>query len=306
MTSHHDQETSSAALLLHNFAETAREEMITSTPSRKVDCCQHPTIVSPESPKCHVPLETTEILECKENPLDNFSTDGSEKSKLSKLHYPRSSTFTKMTKSFTLRPRSQSFKSSIHCFSSSKTNSISFHQRLATIPVLGCSSIYHPTIASKYVPDCISELNSSKSVYSTASLQTTDSCFTAFMPCFPVSPTSSKIHKKVNSDVKRVLRRKFSWKNYPELESFLVANREEYLHHSQLNYTLEQKQFNNLLTERLIKLTGEIGYEFDKTEFNFVAIRDRIRCYFKSYVQSKKKEGIIIRYKADKHLKDDN
>jgi len=37
-----------------------------------------------------------------------------------------------------------------------------------------------------------------------------------------------------------ILRRKFSWKNYPELEAFLIANREEYLRHSALNYTVQQ------------------------------------------------------------------
>ena len=42
----------------------------------------------------------------------------------------------------------------------------------------------------------------------------------------------------------KIRRRKFSWKNYPELEEFLVANREEYLRHSALNYTLQQKQYN--------------------------------------------------------------
>eukprot|EP00428_Durinskia_dybowskii_P045903 CAMPEP_0170340442 /NCGR_PEP_ID=MMETSP0116_2-20130129/71327_1 /TAXON_ID=400756 /ORGANISM="Durinskia baltica, Strain CSIRO CS-38" /LENGTH=245 /DNA_ID=CAMNT_0010593957 /DNA_START=62 /DNA_END=796 /DNA_ORIENTATION=+ len=44
----------------------------------------------------------------------------------------------------------------------------------------------------------------------------------------------------------------FSWKNYPELEAFLIANREEYLRHSALNYTVQQKQYNNRLTEQLL------------------------------------------------------
>jgi len=95
-----------------------------------------------------------------------------------------------------------------------------------------------------------------------------------------------------------ILRRKFSWKNYPELEEFLIANREEYLRHSTLNYTVQQKQFNNRLTERLIELAEEHSYQFDPSTFTFVAIRDRIRCYFKSYVQSSKKRGLIIGYAA--------
>jgi hypothetical protein len=104
-------------------------------------------------------------------------------------------------------------------------------------------------------------------------------------------------HKHTGA-MKTILRRKFSWKNYPELEAFLVANREEYLRHSTLNYTVQQKQFNNRLTEQLIELAEQHGYVFDPSAFNFVTIRDRIRCYFKSYVQSSKKRGVIIGYAA--------
>lgn len=106
--------------------------------------------------------------------------------------------------------------------------------------------------------------------------------------------------KSKNVKPKAILRKKFSWKNFPELESFLIENREEYLRHSALNYTMQQKQYNNHLTERLIELATECGYEFDDEVFTFVTIRDRIRCYFKSYVQSRKKRGVIIGYAARK------
>lgn len=99
---------------------------------------------------------------------------------------------------------------------------------------------------------------------------------------------------------KKILRKKFSWKNYPELENFLIANREDYLRHSAMNYTMQQKEYNNRLTERLIELANESGYVFDEESFSFVSVRDRIRCYFKSYVQSKKKRGVIIGYAARK------
>eukprot|EP00957_Ditylum_brightwellii_P209535 15362156-Ditylum_brightwellii.AAC.1 len=99
---------------------------------------------------------------------------------------------------------------------------------------------------------------------------------------------------------KIILRRKFSWKNYPELESFLIANREEYLRHSALNYTIQQKQYNNRLTERLLEVAADNNYVFDEEVFSFVAVRDRIRCYYKSYVQSSKKRGIIVGYKKEK------
>lgn len=80
----------------------------------------------------------------------------------------------------------------------------------------------------------------------------------------------------------------------------MIANREEYLRHSALNYTVQQKQYNNSLTERLLEIAAEHGYVFDEKEFSFVTVRDRIRCYFKSYVQSAKKRGVVIGYAARK------
>ncbi len=60
-----------------------------------------------------------------------------------------------------------------------------------------------------------------------------------------------------------------------------------------MNYTAEQKQYNNWLTERLLEVAQEYNYVFDPEEFNFVAIRDRIRCYYKSYVQTARKRGLM-------------
>jgi uncharacterized protein (UPF0305 family) len=100
-----------------------------------------------------------------------------------------------------------------------------------------------------------------------------------------------------------ILRKKFSWRNYPELEEYLIANRTEYLHHSALNYTAEQKHFNNRLTEGLLELAAKHNYIFDESCFNFVAVRDRIRCYYKSYVQSSKKRGVIVGFPKVKRVK---
>jgi len=92
-----------------------------------------------------------------------------------------------------------------------------------------------------------------------------------------------------------LIRRKSQWKNFPELEDFLVAHREEYLRLStSMNYTPEQRRYNNELTEKLLDLAARCGYVFDERDFNFVAVRDRIRCYYKSYVQSSKKRGVSI------------
>lgn len=93
-----------------------------------------------------------------------------------------------------------------------------------------------------------------------------------------------------------ILRKKFSWRNYPELEEYLIANRTDYLRHSALNYTAEQKHFNNRLTEGLLELAAKLNYVFDESCFNFVAVRDRIRCYYKSFVQSSKKRGVVVGY----------
>lgn len=49
-----------------------------------------------------------------------------------------------------------------------------------------------------------------------------------------------------------------------------------------------------MLTERLIALAEKNGYVFDPDDFNFVAIRDRIRCYYKSYVQTARKRGLML------------
>lgn len=110
--------------------------------------------------------------------------------------------------------------------------------------------------------------------------------------------------------VRAVLKHKFSWKNYPEvctmlikvkfckysvthaylsyfvkLEQFLIEKREEYLRYSStLNYTSSQKDFNNNLTTSVLKLAASHGYVFER--FSFAQVRDRIRCYYKSYLQS--------------------
>lgn len=85
-----------------------------------------------------------------------------------------------------------------------------------------------------------------------------------------------------------------------QLEEFLIANRPEYLRHSAMNYTAEQKHFNNRLTEGLLEIAARHNYVFDESCFNFVAVRDRIRCYYKSYVQSSKKRGVIVGYSKTK------
>lgn len=113
------------------------------------------------------------------------------------------------------------------------------------------------------------------------------------------SPFSSCSHSPRRSNehgLTVITKRKWAWKDYPELETFLIANRDDYLRHSAMCYTAQQKEYNNHLTERLLDVAARHGYIFDERDFNFVAIRDRIRCYYKSYVQSSKKRGIVVGY----------
>lgn len=86
-----------------------------------------------------------------------------------------------------------------------------------------------------------------------------------------------------------VLRKKFSWKSFPELEAYLVDHRPKYLECSNaLNYTKAQKHYNNQLTQGLLDLAADEGYLFEG--FTFAAVRDRIRCFYKSFVQATKKK----------------
>lgn len=79
----------------------------------------------------------------------------------------------------------------------------------------------------------------------------------------------------------------------PELEDFLIANREEYLSYSARNYTMEQKEYNNNLTARVLELAEASGHTdlCDTQLYTFSTVRDKIRCYYKSYVQSSKRRG---------------
>lgn len=91
--------------------------------------------------------------------------------------------------------------------------------------------------------------------------------------------------------IKGTIKRKFSWKNYPELENLLISRRAEYLKISfEHNYTPYQKEYNNMLTEQVLERASSEGYVFER--FSFPQLRDRVRSYFKSYLQAVKKGKI--------------
>lgn len=60
------------------------------------------------------------------------------------------------------------------------------------------------------------------------------------------------------------------------------------------------------MTERILELADQEGYVFDEDVFDFVTVRDRIRCYYKSYVQSSKKRGTFVGFGANSYNDNDN
>ena len=88
---------------------------------------------------------------------------------------------------------------------------------------------------------------------------------------------------------KMLIMKRFCWRDFPELENILISNRREYLSFSSRNYSPAQKKFNNNLTATIIKTAEDCGYKFCPNTFDFSAVRDRIRCFYKSYVQGEKK-----------------
>ena len=88
---------------------------------------------------------------------------------------------------------------------------------------------------------------------------------------------------------KMLIMKRFCWRDFPELENILISNRREYLSFSSRNYSPAQKKFNNNLTATIIKTAEDCGYKFSPQHFDFSAVRDRIRCFYKSYVQGEKK-----------------
>ena len=90
-----------------------------------------------------------------------------------------------------------------------------------------------------------------------------------------------------------------------ELEDFLIRNREEYLSFSAKNYTIEQRDYNNRLTSQLLDHANESGYPDLFEECPFSAVRDRIRSYYKSYVQSFKRRRERQQKRKDRYEKED-
>ena len=82
-----------------------------------------------------------------------------------------------------------------------------------------------------------------------------------------------------------------------ELKRFLIENREEFLaYSSNKNYTTEQRHYNNRLTTRFLchaKTKTPGHYDLVWKGMAFTDVRNKIRCYYKGYVQSKKRRHQI-------------
>jgi hypothetical protein len=71
---------------------------------------------------------------------------------------------------------------------------------------------------------------------------------------------------------------------------------------------VQQRQFNNNLTERLLEVATQYGYLFDTQDFTFVTVRDRIRCFYNCFVYSQKRKGfrnLAHKEDNDRHRCDD-
>lgn len=89
----------------------------------------------------------------------------------------------------------------------------------------------------------------------------------------PFISSNKFVGERVDGPIRTTLRKKFSWKSYQKLETYLVKNRPQYMQYSsQLNYIAEQKRYNNTLTQGLLDFAAREGYCFEG--FTFPAVRD--------------------------------
>lgn len=104
-------------------------------------------------------------------------------------------------------------------------------------------------------------------------------------------------------DSNKNISKRFSWTFYPELEEFLIKNRNEFLSYSSTkNYTTEQRDYNNQLTSRFISHAKDTGYyDVLLADMAFTEIRNKVRSYYKSYIQSYKRQQERHRHKHHHH-----
>ena len=264
-------ESRSAAFLLLNFKMLAKEEMDADASVQKNAIATIKRFVPP--------MIASDSVSCLGSPQQSFSDDEDPEDEYSDAGSIGSSSAPKMVAA-----------------QMNRTGVLSSGRRVRTVSV--CSqgdlapSPRRALDASPQVAKACTSFEGNRISPSSPSKKGTSSTAppTSLAPDLFVKPPSSKlVGLTCEGPVKDVLKRKFSWKNYPALEAYLVDHRGQYLEYSSnLNYTSEQKQYNNRLTQGLLDLAASEGFVFE--DFTFAAIRDRIRCYYKSFVQAIKKK----------------
>ena len=83
-----------------------------------------------------------------------------------------------------------------------------------------------------------------------------------------------------------ILQKNFFFRDYHELEDYLLSNRTEYL---ESKGNTEQRNYTNNLTKGLLELAAKLNYVFDESCFDFVAVRKRVVSFYNSFVQNSKK-----------------
>lgn len=83
-----------------------------------------------------------------------------------------------------------------------------------------------------------------------------------------------------------ILQKNFFFRDYHELEDYLLSNRTEYL---ESKGNTEQRNYTNKLTKGLLELAAKLNYVFDETCFDFVSVRKRVVNFYNSYAQGSKK-----------------
>jgi hypothetical protein len=191
-------------------------------------------------------------------------------------------------------PPSQRSRIISFCSQELEESSMVTSGRISPHPSINC--VQSPESLKVVLADKNTLFNDSDKICFPSSPKVTFKSAISSSPPTPLSPSNKKLVGDTvaeGNSVRGILRKKFSWKSFPELESYLIENRQNYLEYSNaLNYTKAQKIYNNELTQGLLDRASETGYIFEG--FTFAAVRDRIRCFYKSKSMFEEEEKVCF------------